>query len=445
MTERSRYGWLPGREKLFRLMPRFGGGSLRDALTLGGGTALGQIIGAASAPIITRLYLPADVGVAGLIITFVAFASVGLALRYDFAIVTAVDEIEADMLMTLSVALTVVVSGLATLVLGLLIGLNLLSFGTLPLASLLLAFPVLLCIGIFTALRYWYVRRGQFAPISKALVAQGIGRASVSISLGLISPGWAGLVFGELAGRSLGMGRLASNAWPAIRAALQRAKAEFPRVLQRNRKYPLVVLPSSLLDSAASLIGVPLIISLFGTADGGQFFLVQNLLALPAGLVANSVADVLHSRFADAYLADTNGVYPITRRALARLTKAGLAIYVPIAIVAPFLAGPLLGARWERAGLIATVLTPVVITGLISGPASRVLMVVNRPEWKLGVDIVRLVFPTAILAAGHAKAWGFFVSLLAYSAAMTVTNLIYITVVLRASRIEATPRPAQTL
>lgn len=433
--QRPRYESLLRRSRWARVLPvSLRQGSSRDALTLGGGTAVGQALGAVAAPIITRLYSPDDVGMAGLLITFVAFASVGLSLRYDLATVTAVDESEADILLASSLFLSFAVSAFATGLLGLFIFEGILSFGTLPLSSLGFAFPLLVCVGTFTALRYWYVRRGSFAPISAALVAQGVGRSVVSIALGFLSFGWIGLAFGELAGRGMGMGQLFRDSWPSIRKAANRPWADVRAILKRNRKYPLVVMPSSLLDSAASLLAIPIIIGFFGTVEGGQFFLVQNLLALPGGLVANSVADVLHARFAEAYLANKSDVHPIMRRALARLTTIAVAIYVPIAIAGPFLAGPLLGVQWEHAGVIASILTPLVITSLIVSPASRVLVVVDRPEWKLGVDVGRLVVPAAVLTIAYHAKLGFFSSLLAYSLAMTVTNLIYIFVVFRASR-----------
>lgn len=422
------------RRKWQRFIPlrlRSGGGA--DAVKLGGGTAVGQAFGAIAAPIITRLYTPSDLALVGLIVSFVTFASVGLSLRYDVAIVTALDEIEADILLSLSLLLVVFVSGIAAALLSVFIGFNILSYGALPLWSVSIAFVILTLMGVSMALRYWYVRRGGFGLISRALVLQGAGRASVSISAGLLHFGWVGLLAGEMVGRSLGIRRLLLNAWPAICKALKRPYAELRSPLVRNRKYPAIVLPSSLLDSASAVISVPIVIGLFGRTDGGQFFLIQNMLGLPGILVANSVADVLHAKLANAYLKEPVQLPNLMRQALLRLTIIASIIYIPIGLLSPLVVKPLLGAQWGDAGVIASLLIPVMITGLIVNPASRVLVVVNRPERKLIVDVLRLTVPPTVLYLAYHAQWAFMPSLIGYSLAMAGCNLVYILIVWQAS------------
>src|ERR1700689_4427028 len=65
---------------------------------LGGGTALAQGFTLLFAPILTRLYTPDDVGRMGLYLAFAGFAGVAASLRYEVAIVSAVDDREAAIL-----------------------------------------------------------------------------------------------------------------------------------------------------------------------------------------------------------------------------------------------------------------------------------------------------------------------------------------------------------
>lgn len=408
---------------------RLRAGFAGNALKLGGGTAIGQALVALSAPAVTRLYAPSDVALVGLIVSFVTFASVALALRYDLAIVTAINDREADILLAAALVTTLAVAAVAIVMLAFFIRADLLSYGALPLWSISVVYCVLVLLGVATALRYWHVRRAGFGLISQSLILQGAGRASVSVGAGLLHPGWVGLLAGELAGRAIGLSRLLRTAWPSVRDAFSCSPAEIRRALSRNRKYPGVVLPSSLLDSAASVLPVPIVIFLFGRVDGGQFFLVQNLLGLPAVLIANSVADVLHARLSEAYLQDATQVASIMHHALVRLALLATCVYAPIALMAPFLARPLLGQAWRDAGMIAAVLSPLMATGLIVNPPSRVFVVVNRPEWKLAVDILRLSVPPLVLFACHTAGMAFLPSLIGYAAAGVCANGVFLLLV----------------
>lgn len=409
------------------------GGFVRHALHLGGGTALGQAAVALAAPFLTRLYTPSEVALIGLVVSFVTFASVGLALRYDLAIVTAVNESEAVALLIAALTLPVLVSLVASVVLLVFVREHVLSYGLLPVWSVAATFGILVLVGIFTTLRYWYVRRNGFATISSSLVAQGFGRALIPLGAGMFHVGWVGLLIGELGGRALGVVRLVAGVGTALRGAAHTTYAQIRAAMVRNRKYPGVVLPSSLLDSAASMISIPIVVAYFGGANGGQFFLMQNMLGLPAVLIANSVADVLHAKLAEAYLKDPAEIVPIMRRALRYLTGIGIAIYLPIALLAPLLAGPILGRRWADAGMIALILAPTLVTGLVTNPPSRILVVVNRPEWKLLVDLLRLVGPPGVLVVCHHSGAGFHTSLLLFSLAASVANVVYIFIVWKAS------------
>lgn len=414
---------------------RYRPGIARGALQLGGGTLAVQVLKIATAPVIARLYDPSAVGLLGLVVAFVTFASVAVSLRYDFAIVTAVDEREAGVLLLASLTLTLAVAGLMAGVLAVLIRNRVLSYGALPTWSVAAAFGMLVLMGASSALRYWHVRKGAFAHISWALVAQGSARSVVTIGAGLLGAGWGGLLGGEIVGRFLGVVGMLSGAWSAVATAARDGRAAVCRALVRNRKYPQIVLPSSLLDSAAAMLPVPITVALFGTQHGGEFFLVQSVLGLPTALIAGSAADVLHAQLATAFLQRPRGVRTLVRRALLHLLAVGTVIYVPVALLAPWIAGPVLGARWAGAGLIATFLVPQMLTALLAGPPSRLLLVVSRPEWKLAADLLKLVVPPALLYTGDALHLGFRGSILLFGLAGAASNCVYLAIIWHAARL----------
>src|SRR5450759_5342147 len=149
---------------------------VRHVVTLGGGTGVGQLLVAASYPIITRLYGPSTLGIYGMIASFAYVASTALGGKYELAIVSVPCEREATVLTLISLSIAIPVALVAALAMQVFVYKGVLSYALVPRwASILLA-PILILTGWFTALRFWCVRQTNFGQVSRALVAQGLGR-----------------------------------------------------------------------------------------------------------------------------------------------------------------------------------------------------------------------------------------------------------------------------
>lgn len=408
----------------------------RNVLKLGGGTALGQGLAVLATPLITRLYSPSDMGLQGIFMAFVGFVGVGVALRYEMPIISVQDNREADCLLTSSLLLTVPISLLTGLVLYVMIRSNLLSYRLLPNWSVAVAVCLLMLTGTFTSLRYWFVRQGQYNIVGKALVYQGFGRAVVPVVWGMVQVGWIGLLLGEIVSRLLGTGRMLQVAWPAIRSSLSPFSAEyFSSVLRRNWKSPAILLPSSLIDALAAMIPLPMVSYLFGPEAAGQFFLVQRLSSLPAGLIATSVADVFHPAIANAQWNEPSQIRHILLRVTKKLAIASIAIYLPIALISPFVFGFVFGKNWYATGICMAILAPISMVSLVVNPVSRLLLVVNKMEVKFIFDIVSLIVPVVSLFGMNYLGYGFLSCLGTYVVFHIAANFLYYGLIWRASAI----------
>jgi O-antigen/teichoic acid export membrane protein len=397
-----------------------------NVLKLGGGTALGQVIVVLSTPIITRLYSPDDMGIMGIFIAFVGFLSVATGLRYDMAIVSAIDNKEADHLLLAALLFSFLTAIISIIAMTFMIRFSILSYGKLPAWSAVAAGVTLLLTGFFTALRYWAVKHENFQGVSTALVSQGFGRASTTIVMGLLHTGWIGLLAGEIIGRSLGIARLLRLAGTNIKNSILPLDGRLLRaVLSKYWKFPAVNLPSCLLDSLVAMITLPIVSSLFGTFVAGQFLLVQNLVSLPSGLISGSVADVFHSHISEAYRTSRHQIRPILWRITRTLCIISCLIYIPLALVAPFVTGFIFGSAWTETGVMLAILAPISLFGLVVGPVSRLLMVVNRPELKFWVDIVRLIGSNLAMIIMHSKGYRLNHIMIVYSAASSMSYILY--------------------
>lgn len=396
----------------------------RHVASLGSGTALGQLIVVAVTPLLTRLYTPADMGLFGLFASFLAIASVAATLRLDFAIATTSQPEVALRLL----ALCLLVAPFTSLALGALlyamIRLDVFAYGLLPLWTVPLGVVALAATGAFIALRCWHVGRRGFAVVGRALVVQGAARAGSSVLLGLAATGWAGLAAGEVAGRLLGIGRLWRDAGVELKRSLREGRLAGLRAeLRRARHFPMVVLPSSLVDALAAALPLPVIAWLFGPAEAGQFALVWRVAALPGGLVAASVGDVFHAHAAAARDAGPQRVRGLLLDTMRMLGLVAAAIFVPACLLAPWAFGWIFGSPWRTAGEMMLWLFPLWLLSMVVSPVSRLPLVLGRPQLKIVFDACFLVLPLAALLAGAQR--GLMFAVLAYGAAAAAAYAVF--------------------
>ena len=104
-----------------------------------------------------------------------------------------------------------------------------------------------------------------------------------------------------------------------------------------------------------------------------------------------------------------------TADVLGRLAGAGVGPLIFLGILAPWVAEPVLGAGWQRAGVLVSWMTPWFVFQFLSSPVSQVLYVTSNQPVALILQVcglaLRLSTVLAVAAvAGHRTAEGFAVS-----------------------------------
>jgi O-antigen/teichoic acid export membrane protein len=378
---------------------------VRNVGILSGGSALGHAFTLAAAPLLTRMYGPADFGALGLFTSFLTIMSVAVALRYEVSIVSGRDESEAAYLTFASFMFALPMSVVAGVLLWLLNHFSAVGYGDLPsYAPILLAFAMFF-VGAFTALRYWCLREERFAQVSQGIVIQSAGRAILQSAFGVVKLHSAGLLFGEMLGRCMGMSRMFRSAWPVLRGyAAGFRRKEFLGALWRQRKFPLYSLPSSFLDALCMGLYVPLLIRLYGVSVGGYYSLVWRAVAVPSVVVTVAIADTFHSRLAACAREAPEQVMKLFQRTSLSLLLLGS---IPTCILW-FWSGSLFrlvfGAQWALSGTIAGLVAPWYLSEFVVTPVSRVVLVLSGQEMKLIWDVLSL---GSLLAVFFIAQWRF--------------------------------------
>lgn len=410
-------------------------GFLHNVALLSGGVALAQGLSLVLSPIITRLYTPSNLGDFALFTSFVNVFLVGTSLKYELGIVSADSEREAAQLGFLSLLFCVPVSLASGALLWLMMHYALLGFGGLPRITPLLAVPAICAGGAFAALRYWFIRREKFRFISNSVVVQHGTRAFTQASLGALGPGSLGLFAGEIAGRCAGLGKMLRIYWPSLRTYLSDATVgEYRTILWKHRKLLVYSLGSSVVDSLAANIAVPLLVRAYGTDAGGHFALVQRVLAVPLALIASSAADAFHSRLALHAREDSSRMLPFFHRTTLFLLLAGGVPALLLAIAGPRLFGLVFGADWTLAGTLAAVSVPWFLGQFVVSPLSRLVFVLSRQEFKLVYDVFVLFGVVAVFIVGRRLDLSFYHTVLALSIVNAAAYAVYYVLLLRIVR-----------
>jgi O-antigen/teichoic acid export membrane protein len=383
-----------------RLAPR---GSFRaDVLTLMTGTALGQALLLAIAPLLTRLFSPAAFGAFGAYLSLTAILGSVSTLRFDQALMLPSDEEEAASLLgaaLLASALTAIAVLAATLLARrpVLAALRIEALG-----GWILALPLsVLSYGAFQALNSWAVRRKAFARSSAAQGMRALAIAAVQIGSGILSSGPGGLVIGAAGGDAAAAAVLAGSARREQGSLLRRSFA-WRRVVASARTYrdfPLYSTPQNLLNAVSQHLPLLLLAKFFGPAVAGFYVLAVRSVQAPMNLLLTSLrqaffqkASELHNRGGDTW--------SLFRRTTLRLLAMAALPVLAVVLFGPSLFAFVLGGRWLTAGAYARWL--VLWLGLMFAnvPAVFFAQVLRKQKQVLLVDIVLLAARALAIVAG---------------------------------------------
>ncbi|MCU1332653.1 MAG: hypothetical protein JWM08_1645 [Candidatus Angelobacter sp.] len=395
-------------------------GFVRNFTILSGGSTLAQGFTLLLAPLITRLYLPNNIGQLALFTAFLNVAIVTASLRYEFAIVSARSDREAAQLTLGSFLLALPVSALAALTFYELLRHGTLGYGNMPLYAAVLIIPALIFTAAFSALRYWLLRKERFGLISRGTILQNAGRALSQAGFGWVGPHTAGLLAGEIIGRCAGITRMLRSTWPALSRELAGSNLhQLIETLKKNRQFAVYSLPSSLLDTVAASISLPLIVFLYGLNAGGSYALMSRVLDLPAVLITANVADAFHSRAALMSKQDPMALPGLVKRMAAILLLVGLGPAAILVAFGPHLFEWVFGSKWVEAGVMATWVAPWFVARFVVNPLSRVVLVVGRQKVKFIYDIITFVSTIAVFVIAHYRSWPVTMAIAALAAVNT--------------------------
>lgn len=380
-------------------MPRFMQGTRSPYARAIAKLSSGQIASAAipflAAPVLGRIYSPADYGVLGLYVAFVGIFAAASTLQYQYGVLAMRSQRHSNAMAGLALLSSSAVAAFAAI---LAVGIWLAfgadtGFGRNLVWLLLLPLSVISCAIVLTG-EVVLNRRQRYGALARLLVLSSAVSAVTTIAFGLA--GWtaSGVMTGYLMGEAVRTaGYILLLRSLAIRPFALGLKGLL-RLGKRHFLFPRFSLPAALIASV--IIQLPaLALGGFGTSTLlGAFTRAQRFVSMPFLLVGTAIGQVFRQRASDEYR-DTGSCRAIYQKTGQLLAAIG---FIPACVLLAF--GPqifaiFLGPDWTIAGEIARILAPALWLRMIAAPLESVFHFTGNQRKAFQYNVLFLVLLVA--------------------------------------------------
>lgn len=358
------------------------------------GSVLGQGVGVLCSPLLTRLFTPSDFGALAVFTAVVTMCGAVCTLRLEAAVPLPRSEVRAA-----AVAWTALGVAAASTVLLVVVGVFAGEFFSAALAAPALAplwwlvAPTVFVVGAGQVMAAWMVRAQRYGQLARRNVTLGVGQVAVQLVCGVLEWRPIGLLLGLLAGRAAAFGGLGFAAGGLLRLRRPRRK-QIRGVFVLYRRFPLVSSWSALLNTAGSQAPLLVISTCYGQAAVGLIALTVRVLATPAAVIGQPVAQVYLGEVSAANRARSAQLGRAVQNTVRRLLIIGLLPAGVLVSFAPSLFAVVFGHGWSEAGHYAQLLSIGYLVEFAVAPVSQTLLLLERQVVQLGWDFSRLVLTT---------------------------------------------------
>lgn len=385
------YSLLDGeRGKCMSRSGRFLGGRgalLKGILTLVSGTIGSQVITFVSLLFLAYVYDPESFGYFSLVMSVVSILAPVAAFRYETATMLS-ESLEG----TRAVAGMAMVSATVTVVATFTILQAASSYKIFGLGdhrgfagwvALLVTLSAMFMILSQLALRQQQYRLIASRSLLRAAVA---GVSQLALGFTPLSP------YGLIAGSGLGSLSGLAVLWKQTREYLVWPGAGAIRIAaKRYWRFPVVFMPSTLLNAAGLQIPLLFLTATFGLAIGGQLGMAERIIAVPISLLGAAVGQAIDAEVGKQVRDVKGELSPLFLRFSGLLGLGAVAVTLGGLFAAEAFVPLLLGERWTMAGTFVRILTITSAVRLVASPISKYIDLLERSTANVALDVLRVV------------------------------------------------------
>ncbi len=392
-------------------------------LTLISGSVIALVAAYLAQPILTRLYSPESFGIADYFVGVLTILVTAASLRYEDAIMSPEDENDAAAIIWLTIFLSV---GFAVLTaISIPFSESIAVWIRVPgMAPFIPLIPLTLLLMRLTRLgELWLARHSRFRSITTGDVANKLSMVGVRLGAGFSTAASAsGLIGGFIAGHAVSS---AAYSRIIIKEGLVPAlpsRRHLGVIAKRFRRFPLFTLPSATMAAAVARLPILLLPLYYPIETVGLYGRAFLVLAIPLGLIGNSVSQVFFVKAAEAR---SEGTLPtLTEIVHSRLVMIGIFPTLILIVAGPDLFEFVLGDTWREAGRYVQYLAVWLFLGSVSAPLTRLFDVMERQRSDFLTSLLMFVVLTAALIVSGSRGQSIETTLIAVGIAGVVVRLV---------------------
>lgn len=368
----------------------------RNVLTLMTGTTIAQAIPIAISPILTRIYTPEDFGIFAL---FLAIASIFGSIvngRYELAIMLPKKNENAINVVALGLVIAVFISFILLILVIFFKNYFIIILRNKEIGIWLYFIPVtVFFIGLFNILSYWNNRKKYYKDIANATIIKSIILSIIQLFIGILKPGVAGLISGQIISNMFANMKLIKNIFKDKALLYKINKTKIIALAKKYRDFPKFSMPAILANSLSQNLTNILISSFYNVTTLGFYSLVQRVLGVPSALVGSAIGQVFFQQ-ATQEKQETGKAIKTFNSTLKKLTIIGLLLFGILFFTVEHLFVFVFGEKWRIAGVYAHILLPLFFIRFLSSTVSAILIVFEKQKKELLINFL-LIFTSIML------------------------------------------------
>lgn len=345
------------------------------------GTVVSQFVTFIFTPIISRLFLPEQIGVFTLILSVVNMFGTIICARYDMVIISAKDEDDVYSLISLSIVIGIILSFFIT------IGFLIYTFFNTEIRELIgiqgiVIFPILLTYTAMNILTAYNNRHNEYSIISQVNILRATVQGVLQSISGLLGFGALSLAVSHLLSNLAGARLQAHRLIKSNYSLFSSDKEKVVNVLKKYGNQPLFSVPAIFFNSASYSLLPFFINHLFGAREVGLYSISFRLLGIPLALISTNVSKVFFQRASHEYNTskDFSKIYLKTAIFL-------LIVALPVSGLLYFLGEHVItiifGSNWISAGKYIKVLAPMYGIRLIVSALSVSMIISEKQKYEM--------------------------------------------------------------
>ncbi|WP_029294737.1 oligosaccharide flippase family protein [Chryseobacterium hispalense] len=338
--------------------------SIASSFRLMIGTGISQFVPVLFSPLLARMYSPVNFGDLAIFMAFSVIIGMCASGMYEFAIVLPEKDHDAINIVKLITLISLSVSLLCGIV-----------FFVLSLFIKIEGFYYLLPFSIFfttcyNILSYWYNRSKKYKNLNFVRILQSVIIVSGSF---LFYTHKNGLIYGFLLGGSFCCLMFLLNFLIYFRSFNIH---EIKSLAINYKKFPMLILPSSLMNTVSGYAPVFFIKKFYNSSKLGSYSMSNRVLTAPISVISTAIGQVYFKNLSDYY---NEGKTELIEKTFLNstyiLSLISISIFLPLFFFGEDLAIFIFGSAWREAGEFIGIIALASMIKFVVSPLSTILIV----------------------------------------------------------------------